>query len=195
MSTGLRLEWRLILRLVLAFAAWNILAAWLLPEYARVVVPAAQWVLHQLHLHDAQATFTEIYPNVRWQVSHRLHGQDEYVSFRLLAYNLILYLALLSAIPTWRRHRIALLLTGLPLLFVFHVVDLLLVVESRFLTILQPRYYEIWDHFDPWFVAVKFYHSFSVMALKQVLPLLVLWLQWQFYVGRSSVDQDLAATA
>ena len=74
--------------------------------------------------------------------------------------------------------RILLLLTGFPLLFVFHVVDLLLVVESRLLTLLQPQHYAFWDQFDLWFVAVKFYHSFSVMALKQVLPLLLLWLQW-----------------
>jgi hypothetical protein len=116
---------------------------------------------------------------VKWQVHlPSQEGTTDAVSFRLLSYNLILYLALLSAVPRLRlKHQAVLLLTGLPLFFAFHVADLLLTVESRLLTHLRPEGYTFWRHFNPWFLFVKFYASFSVMALKQVFPVCVLFVQ------------------
>lgn len=43
---------------------------------------------------------------------------------------------------------------------------------------LERESYTFWRHFNPWFLAVKFYASFSVMALKQAFPVLVLFVQW-----------------
>ena len=180
MSAGSRPEWRFGLRLALAFVLWNLLAVPVLPAYARLVVPVVQWVLQALQPHDAQIVFTEVYPRVVWQVDRLSQVRDESASFRLLAYNLVLYLSLLTAVSRVRlQDRAALLLSGLPVFFAFHGVDLLLAVESRLLTWLQPRHYAFWEEFNLWFVTVKFYQSFSALALKQMFPLLLLWLQWQ----------------
>ena len=178
MSVRLRPDWRFGLRLILAFVLWNFLVLPLLPIYAQLVVPFTWWGLETLQPHDIQVVFTDVYPYVKWQVTHFSLVQEESISFRLLSYNLILYISLLTAISRvclW--YRFILLMSGLSTLFVFHGVDLMLVVESKLLTWLQPQHYAFWDEFSLWFVVVKFYHSFSVMALKQVLPLLVLWLQ------------------
>jgi hypothetical protein len=177
------------LRLALAFSAWNLLAIPLLPMYAQLVVPFARWGLEALGPHDTQVLFTDVYPYVKWHFYNPAQMREESVSFRLLSYNLILYLSLLTvlrSVPLW--HRAILLLSGLPVLFVFHGVDLLLVVESKYLTWAQPQHYAFWDEFSLWFVVVKFYHSFSVLVLKQIFPLLLLWLQWQGL--RRSVKQD-----
>jgi len=151
-----------------------------LPVYARAVAPVAQGIVRWLRPHDASIVFTDAYPDVKWQV--HLPSQDgatDAVSFLLLSYNLILYLALLTAVPRLSpKARIVLLLTGLPLFFAFHVVDLLMTVESRLLTRLQPEGNTFWRHFNPWFLFVKFYASFSVMVLKQAFPVFVLFVQW-----------------
>ncbi|OGG43509.1 MAG: hypothetical protein A3F84_29560 [Candidatus Handelsmanbacteria bacterium RIFCSPLOWO2_12_FULL_64_10] len=172
--------WGFGLRLILAFIVWSLIAGPLLPFYARAVTPVAQGIVRWLRPHDASIVFTDAYPEVIWQtLLPSQEGVTERISFRFLSYNLILYLALLSAIPRLLlKHRVVLLLTGLPLFLTFHVVDLLLTVESRLLTHLQPQSYTFWRHFNPWFLAVKFYASFSVMALKQVFPVFVLFVQW-----------------
>ena len=179
MSTRLIPEWRFGLRLALAFLAWNLLSIPLMPVYAQLVVPFAGWGLETLGLHDAQVLFTDAYPYVKWHSYDPAKVREESVSFHLLSYNLVLYLSLLTVV---RRvpssHRAILLLSGLPVLFLFHGIDLLLVVESKHLTWSQPQHYAFWDE-SLWFVVIKFYHSFSVLALKQIFPLLLLWLQWQ----------------
>lgn len=195
MSAGLRPEWRFGLRLVLAFSLWNVLVLPLLPAYARLVVPFAQWSLKVLRPHDAQVVFTDVYPHVKWQVTYLSQVRDESVSFGLLVYNLILYLSLLTTIPRVRwTHRSILLLSGLPILFLFYGIDLVLIVESKLLTWLQPQHYAFWEEFDLWFSAAKFYHSFSVMAFKQVLPLLVLWLQWHGLRKFTRLGEKIAET-
>jgi len=172
--------WRFGLGLLLVFGVWNLLAGPLLPAYARSVTPVAQGTVRWLRPHNADVVFTNAYPDVIWQaLLPSQEGVTERVSFRLLSYNLILYLALLSAVPRLRlKHRAVLLLTGLPIFLAFHVADLLTTVESRLLTRIQPEGYTFWRHFDPWFLFVKFYASFSVMALKQVFPVFVLFVQW-----------------
>lgn len=54
-------------------------------------------------------------------------------------------------------------------------MDLCLAVESRLLTHLRPESYHLSQGLDLWFLAVKYYHSFSVLALKQVLPFFLVW--------------------
>ena len=68
-------------------------------------------------------------------------------------------------------------------LWVFHLADLLLAVESKLLTRMRPEAYSFMEHFDLWFLTVKFSHSFSVMALKQVFPLVLLWLLYGLLAG------------
>ncbi|OGG50323.1 MAG: hypothetical protein A3F84_06660 [Candidatus Handelsmanbacteria bacterium RIFCSPLOWO2_12_FULL_64_10] len=173
--------WRFGLELLLAFAIWSLLAGPLLPAYARAVIPVAQGIIEWLRPHDFSVVFTGIYPDVIWQAHLPSEVEQGGVSFQLLSYNLILYLTLLTAIPGVRlRGRVVLLLTGLPLLWIFHIVDLLLIVESWLLTRLRPESYVFWRHFDPWFLTVKFYASFSALALKPVFPILALFLQWHW---------------
>ena len=190
-------KWRFLLVLVPAFVAWTLLIGPLLPIYARAVVLVAQQILRELRPHGAQITFTRSYPDVKWQISHPTQGtSDGSVSFRLLSYNLALYLALLTAIPRVRpAYRIILLLTGLPLFLAFHMGDLLLTVESKMLTGLQPQHYAFWRSFNLWFIAVKFYQSFSVMALKQTFPFLVALLQWHGLKKTGGLDTRPVASA
>jgi hypothetical protein len=168
------------LRLALAFSIWNLLVLPLLPMYAQLVVSLASWGQGILGSHVHQVLFTDIYPHVKWLAKNHMQAPGESTSFHLLSYNLILYFSVLTAtrrVPMW--HRIFFLASGLPVLFFFHGVDLMLVVESKWQTYSQPQYYAFWDEFSLWFVMVKFYHSFSVMALKQTFPLLLFYIQWQ----------------
>ena len=172
-------RWRFILVLALAFVVWVLLLEPILPVYARVVVPVAQGVLQGLEPHGATISFIESFPKVEWQVGLPTQRADESISFRLLTFNLALYLALVTALAGLRWKQWGLLLaTGLPVLFGFHVVDLLVVVESRLLSLLQPQNFIFWRDFDLWFVALKFYSSFSAMALRQIFPFAVVFLQW-----------------
>ena len=177
-------RWRSALLLVPSFLVWGLLIHPLLPLYARAVVPAAEVILTQVRPHGSQITFTEMYPSVTWQVENsQIPPKFESTSFRLLTYNLVLYLALLTALPRVRLvRRAVLLLCALPLFYGFHVLDLLLVAESRMLTALHPQHYAFWRDFDLWFVVVKFSNSFSVMALKQVFPIIVISLQWTWVI-------------
>ena len=172
-------RWRFILVLALAFVVWVLLLDPILPIYARVVVPVAQWVLQGLEPHGATISFGKSFPKVEWQVGLPTQRVDESISFRLLTFNLALYLGLVSALAGLRWKQWAVLLaTGLPVLFGFHVVDLLVAVESKLLSLVQPQNFIFWRDFDLWFLAVKFYHSFSAMALRQILPFGVAFLQW-----------------
>ncbi len=112
-------------------------------------------------------------------------------SFRLLAYNLTLYLSLLTAIPSLSiKRRLLLAATSLPLVVGLHVLDLALVVESKLLTLLgQPE--SLASAAGIWFAAVKFSHSFSVLAFRQAAPALVLLAQWA--VARRWWDGDRPA--
>ena len=176
----LRADVGLVVRLILSFGLWNAVALYLLPAYSQLLVPVAQWSLDVLHPHDAQFSFLGHYPTVEWEVTRFSQALGtEQTSFRLLTYNLVLYLTALTALRAQPLKRMGVLLaTGLPVLWVFHLADLLLAVESKLLTRIRPEAYSFLEHFDPWFVVVKFSHSFSVMALKQVFPLLLLWLQY-----------------
>ena len=175
-----RVDVGLVVRLILAFVLWNLLALYLLPAYSFLLVPVAEGILDTIQPHDTQLAFLARYPTVEWEVTRfsQTLGKEQ-TSFRLIAYNLVLYLTALSALRGQPVTVLGILLaTGLPVLYIFHLADLLLVVESKLLTQIRPDAYSFWKHFDPWFVVVKFSHSFSVISLKQVFPLLLLWLQY-----------------
>jgi len=129
----LRADVGLVVRLILAFALWNVLALYLLPAYSKLLVPVAQWILDALHPHDAQFSFLADYPTVEWEVTRLSSALGaEQTSFRLLTYNLVLYLSALTALRARPLKRIGVLLaTGLPVLWVFHLADVLLAVESK----------------------------------------------------------------
>ncbi|MEW6751998.1 MAG: hypothetical protein AB1505_13620 [Candidatus Latescibacterota bacterium] len=146
-------------------------------------------VQDRLRPHGATVTFRAVYPAIGWRVAPPTGGaRQEQTSLRLLCCNLVLYLALLTALPAVPlRHRALMACSGLPLLFALHVGDLLLMVESRTLTLLRPESYAFWRHFDPWFVAVKCYHSLSVMALRQAPPVLLVLAQCRS-IGRDALS-------
>jgi hypothetical protein len=181
MFIGQNIRWFFPLALLLVFVTLSVSSGPMLTIYAQVVTPVAQLVLEQIQPHQIQVVFTTDYPEVKWQVHYpSLPSTNESVSFPLMSYNLLLYLALLSSAPQLRiTGRIWLLICGVPIFFVFHIIDLLLVVESKVLTHTQPDSYVFWQHFDLWFIMVKFCHSFSVMAVKQLFPFLVFFLLWQ----------------
>ena len=169
----------LVVRLTVSFAVWNLLAVYLLPVYSHLVEPVAQVILEVLRPHDTQFTFLASYPTLEWEITRLSQSLGkEQTSFRLLTYNLVLYLTVLTALRGQALKDVGVLLaTGLPVLYVFHLADLLLAIESKLLTQIRPDAYSFWVDFDLWFLVVKFCHSFSVMALKQVFPLLILWCQ------------------
>ncbi|MFC1526324.1 hypothetical protein ACFL6X_05895 [Candidatus Latescibacterota bacterium] len=171
-----RPDWRGALVLGAAFAIWSGVAIPVLPLYAQVVVPAASAILRLIEPHGVVLSFTESFPSVTWE----LDGAPESlrrVPFRLLAYNLVLYLSVVTAWPRLGAgRRLLVAVTGLPILYLFHVLDLMLAVESRLLTVLRPESYDLSERIDLWFLGVKYYHSFSVLALKQVLPVLLVWV-------------------
>ena len=169
----------LIIRLTLSFAFWNLLALYLLPVYSHLIVPVAQVTLDAFRPHDTQFTFLASYPTLEWEITRLSQSLGkEQTSFRLLTYNLVLYLTALTTLRGQTLKDVGVLLaTGLPVLYVFHLADLLLAIESKLLTQIRPDAYSFWVDFDLWFLVVKFFHSFSVMALKQIFPLLILWCQ------------------
>ncbi len=173
------MTWRFHFKLLLAFAAWNLIAIAALPLYAELVVPTAQALLNLIEPHGARFAFEGVFPTVTWRVTHETKHLEHLLAFRLLAYNLVLYLTALTVVPrVSNRQRGGFLISGLPFLFGFHVFDLTMWAESRLLTEIRPQAYDIWEQFDLWFAFVKFYSHFSVLALKQVVPLFLVWLQW-----------------
>jgi len=169
------LTWRRGLFLVAAYAAWSAAVAPLLPAYARLVTPAAGALLDLLRPHGLEIPLEAAFPEVIWQLDGMPAGLCR-IPFRLVSYNLVLFLALAAVWPALSLGRRALIAAaGLPLLWVFHTVDLCLAVESRLLTHLRPASYHLSQGVDLWFLAVKYYHSFSVLALKQILPFFLVW--------------------
>ena len=191
MFIGQTPKWHWGLGLLVGFVFWSIAAVYGLPIYAQAVVPTAQRVLDYLQPHNTHITFTDVYPYIKWQVNNLSPERpNEQTSFHLLSYNLVLYLTVLTAIPRLLfKHRIILLLSGLPLIFVFHILELLLVVESKILTLLDLQSHDYLTPFNLWFVIVKFSHNMSVLALKQVAPVLLLLFQWyglRRFIGQNS---------
>lgn len=176
---------RFILTLCLAFAVWTLAAGWLGAPYARWVLALARWGTDGLY-GGTRVLLDMAYPDIAWTFADASAPLTSgTVSFYLLSYNLVLYLALVTAMPATGAGRRALMaLAGLPVFFVFHAADLLLAVESRRLSVVRPAGYDLAAGFDVWFLFIKFAHNFSVMAFKQVLPLLVAGLQWRFVQSR-----------
>ena len=179
MWAGSPTKWPLLARLLAAFAVANLLALPLLPPYAQLTAAAAEWAWNLVRPHSTGLEITQTFPQVAWQWTGALEEVSD-VSFRLIAYNGILYATLLAAIGLGGQQRLLGGATGFAFLFVFHIADLMLAIESRLLTQLRPESYSFWEDFDLWFVLVKFGHSYSVLVLKQVLPGAILWLQWAF---------------
>jgi hypothetical protein len=181
MFIGLHIKWYFPIVLLLTFVMWSLVSAPFLSVYAQIVTQFAQMLLNQIQPHQVQVIFTSAYPEVSWQNLYPYQASsNESVSFSLLSYNLLLYFALLCSVPEYHlKQRALLLLSGVPFFFVFQVADLLLVVESKLLAQIQPHSYVFWVHLDLWFVMVKFCHSFSVMAAKQLYPFLVFFILCQ----------------
>lgn len=169
------LTWRRGLALILAFGLWSAVVAPLLPAYARLVTPVASGLLWLLQPHGLSIDLTIAFPDVTWQLGG-MPASLSRVPFRLVAYNSVLFVALDTVWPGLTvTRRAAVAAAGLALLFGFHVADLCLIVESRLLTHLRPQSYRLSQGIDLWFLSVKYYHSFSVLALKQVLPFFLVW--------------------
>ena len=178
MSAGRIGSWRFLWRLLGWFLLLCLLSQAALGIYVGVVAAAAETCLNLLGPHGAEIAFGQVSPRVAWTATSSAATVAGGLSPHLLTYNGLLYLALVLALPGWTPvGRGRLVLTGVPILFLFHVGDLMLAVESQLLTSTQPQHYVFWRALDLWFVWVKFSHSFSVLALKQVLPALLLYLQ------------------
>ena len=178
MSAGRTGSWRFLWRLLGWFLLLCLLSQPALGTYGFGVATAAETCINLVGRHGVEVTFREVMPRISWAATVPAATVAGSLSPHLLTYNGLLYLALVLALPGWTlpaRGRLA--FTGIPILFLFHVADLMLAVESQLLTATQPQHYAFWHEFDPWFVLVKFSHSFSVLALKQVLPALLLYIQ------------------
>ncbi len=187
-----QLTWRFAFLLFFAFLMWNLAVTPLMPLYAGLVVPPTQFFLNLIEPHGAVISFADFYPHVQWQTTRT--SAAEQVSFQLVSYNVVLYLTCITALPDTSLRDRGLIVLGLPVLYLFHIADLAMIVESRLLTALQPQHYDLWESFSLWFVMVKFYGSFSVLALKQTLPLAMVYLQWQ-WLRRRQPGTSEAVTA
>ena len=178
--------WAFLVRLLVAFGLWSWLAVYLLPPYARVVVPVAAGALKLLQPHGLQVSLAVAYPQVSLQFAgpggEPATGQ---VPFGLLAYNAVLYLAVLSAWPgpSWR-WRLGFAATAAPVVVLVHAGDLAMAVESQVLSVVQKHHYDLRNDFGLWFSAVKFYNFLSIMALKQVVLVALYYLQWRLLPWR-----------
>lgn len=171
---------RFILLLLAAFVGWGVVLSFVVEPYAAAVGASCQWLLEQGSPHGFSVDLTASFPRFGWSASgpDGIHFRDS-VSTWLVCYNGALYLSLLTVCTVrWPRRTLAFAATGLPILFLFHVGDLLLAVESRMQTRLFPEYYAFWLSFDLRFIVVKFLHHFSMLALKQILPILLLLAQF-----------------
>ena len=178
MSAGRTGSWRFLWRLLGWFLLLCLLSQAALSTYVSGVVVAAETCTNLVGRHGVEVTFREVTPRISWAATVSAATVAGSLSPHLLTYNGLLYLALVLALPGWPPlSRVRLAFTGVPILFLFHVADLMLAVESQLLTSTQPQHYAFWHEFDLWFVLVKFSHSFSVLALKQVLPALILYMQ------------------
>jgi len=178
----IHLGWRDLAKLLAAFALWSGIGLYAFPGYAQLVTPATSEVLQALRPHGLDLSLANEYPYVRWGYEEQEQGkQGGRVSFTLLVYNTVLYLSLVSAwagLSRWARLLFA--VSAAPVIFVFHVVDLGLTVESRVLSILQAQHYDFLHHFGLWFSLVKYYNFLSITGLKQVIFLLLFLVQWKY---------------
>lgn len=175
----------LLLAFLLAFLWWS-LAGWMLfPFYAELLIPATQAVFARIRPHGLLVDLANDYPWVRWSFDSETFGpQRGRLSFLVLVYNTVIYLALLSAAPGLRpRNRMLALLTGLPVVFAFHVFDLSMMIESRLLTVVQAEHYDFTRHFGWRFTMIKVYNFLSLMALKQVAFVVLFAVQWHWLEG------------
>lgn len=182
------LGWRTLGRLLVAFAAWSVLGAFVLPGYSRLVVPATEGVLRWLQPHGLVIALEVEHPYVRWSFA-TAPGHEEWgrLPLTLLTYNAVIYLALVSGVPGLpRRWRLGFAATALPAVFLFHVADLALGVESRILSVIQAEHYDFVASFGLWFTVVKVYNFLSVMAVKQVVFVGLFYAQWRLFRWRPS---------
>ena len=178
MSAGHGSSWRFIGRLLAWFLLLCLVSQVGLATYVSCIAGVAKAVLDQTASARGAVGFQQMAPRISWAARTSAGTLEGSLSAHLLTYNGLLYLALVLAFPGWSlaaRGRVV--ATGIPVVFLFHVADLLLAVESQLLTSTQPQSYTFWREFSLWFVLVKFSHSFSVLALKQVLPALLFYFQ------------------
>lgn len=170
---------RFVFLLVAAFVTWGLVLSPVMPSYGAVVGALDQWALDGLTLHGTDVTVTGTFPRFEWALTGRDGpiGEDS-VSTWLVCYNSALYLSLVT-VCFWRTPALALLVavTGFPFLFLFHTADVLLAVESWLQSRLHPEYYAFLQSFNLRFVVVKFMHHFSMLAFKQVSPILLVLAQ------------------
>lgn len=178
---------RTLAKLLAAFALWSVIGWYVLPGYARVVIPVTSQLLEWIRPHGVDVSLAEAYPYLHWAFT----GDGEVpetgrLPFTLLAYNAVLYLALVTAFPGLSvKGRLLLAVSGVPVVLVFHVADLAMTVESRILSVLQKEHYDFLHNFGLWFSVVKFYNFLSMMALKQVVFVGLFYVQWRT-LGRRS---------
>lgn len=171
---------RLIARGLIAFCLGNLVCWPLLPVYVHAVTPVATGLWNLLAPHGQALTVLEVTPYLRWLWLPL--GEVGQMPARLLTYNVTLYLAGLAIVPglSWRP-RLRWLASGLGLLFLWHIADLLVAVESQLLTHMRPGSYDLGRQLDPLFLTVKFANNLNALGLRQVVPLLLVGAQWLWW--------------
>jgi len=182
-----QITWRTLGKLLVAFALWSVAAWYAFPGYAKVVIPATSELLQWIRPHGLDVSLVGEYPHLRWAFEGDSQGQvTGWLSFTLLAYNAVLYLALVTAFPGLSaKGRLLFAASGAPVVLLFHVADLAMTVESRMLSVLQAEHYDFLHDFGLWFSMVKFYNFLSIMALKQIVFVGLFYVQWRT-IGRRS---------
>ncbi len=140
-------------------------------------------------LHDAGRNITGSLDGVKllWTAADGAHGK---VGLRLASYNFALYLTAIFAISEVKAStRLRWLRSGLPLLFLWQIGDVLLTVESQWLTVMRPQAYDIGSSLDLWFLGVKFANNFNVLAGRQLIPFAIIGAQWWHWHAEAQVRE------
>lgn len=172
---------RLAGRWLAAFALANLLCWPLLPGYAALLAPWVGSIWNVLAAADNALHWQTLEP-LRWTWESGLAGQQ---SGRMWTWNLTLLLTGLAAVDglTWRQRLIG-LPAGIGALAIWHVFDLLLSMESQWLTLHQPEGYNLASP-SLWFLLIKFLNNLTVLGLRQLVPLLLVAAAWQLARLRS----------
>ncbi|MBT6144216.1 MAG: hypothetical protein HOH74_02230, partial [Gemmatimonadetes bacterium] len=181
---------QLIMRWVAAFIGASLFIATMQSAWI-------EYLLGRLAVAFAQLAFGSDHPfyvwidgaDLAWRSGSAAQGS---IGLRLLSYHLGLYLTAAIAVKHVRaRQRLEWCAAALPVLLLWQIGDVLLGIESQWLTLARPSGYDVdvAGGLDLWFLLVKVANNFNVLAARQLVPLAILWAQWSRWQAQEQVRQ------
>ena len=167
---------RVVVRWILAFVGASTLLVILQPVYIDYLLGSIAVILVDL-VYGAETGWSARLDGMNLQWTADVH--EGRVGLRIASYNLALYLtAILAVAQVDAFARARWCATGLVVLFLWQLGDVLLTVESQWLTLARPDAYDMAGGVDVWFLMVKFANNLNVLAGRQLIPFAIVGLQW-----------------